>query len=95
MSLLDSPVFPSRRAALFRGTDLWSCAACGALFPQNDDGVRVLVIHYDHYKWSQAAFFDEGVDSEYEIVRPRGLQHSISGFCAKSFGEVSPQWTLS
>ncbi len=36
------------------------------------EDVRVLVVSYDEHKRSQASFFDEGVDAEYEINRPRG-----------------------
>jgi ubiquinone/menaquinone biosynthesis C-methylase UbiE len=72
MLLLDLAVCPTCRAEISRSTDLWSCTACTTLFPQNDDGVRVLATHYDDYKRKQADFFDEDVDHEYEIVRPRG-----------------------
>src|SRR5437764_2192159 len=71
VSLLDLAVCPKCRAAISRETEPWVCTGCDAQFPL-DDGARVLIVDYDDYKRAQAAFFDDGVDSEYEITRPRG-----------------------
>jgi ubiquinone/menaquinone biosynthesis C-methylase UbiE len=72
MGLLDLAVCPNCRAEISRSTGSWSCTRCKASFPQDSEGVRLLVVKYNDHKQTQAAFFDEGVDPEYEIVRPRG-----------------------
>jgi ubiquinone/menaquinone biosynthesis C-methylase UbiE len=72
MPLLDLAVCPDCRVELSRGPDPWICTACGASFPRAHEDVRILVTQYDRHKQTQATFFDDDVDSEYEIVRPRG-----------------------
>jgi ubiquinone/menaquinone biosynthesis C-methylase UbiE len=71
-SLLDLAVCPNCRTAIARDVEPWFCKGCSSPFPISDDGVRILVLNRDDYKRAQTAFFDEGVDPEYEIVRPRG-----------------------
>src|SRR5207248_11515005 len=68
VSLLDVAVCPKCRAAILRETDPWVCTECDAEFPL-DDGARVLIVDHDDYKRAQAAFFDDGVDTEYESTR--------------------------
>jgi ubiquinone/menaquinone biosynthesis C-methylase UbiE len=72
VSLLDVAVCPNCRAAIVRDGEPWSCIACQASFPLDSDQVRVLTFADDEYKRAQADFFATAVDSEYEIVRPRG-----------------------
>jgi ubiquinone/menaquinone biosynthesis C-methylase UbiE len=70
--LLEVAVCPSCRAAIDRDAEPWLCTACAALFPLDAERVRVLTLNDDDYKRAQAEFFDTAVDSDYEIVRPRG-----------------------
>jgi ubiquinone/menaquinone biosynthesis C-methylase UbiE len=69
--LLDRAVCPQCQGPLSRDAEPWTCLTCHGSFGL-DDEVRILVSSYDDHKRAQALFFDEGVDREYEINRPRG-----------------------
>lgn len=63
-------VCPACRTAL--GRDAFDCPGCGARYEVRD-GIPVFVRADTAQKAEQAAFFDQGVDEEFEIERPTGL----------------------
>ncbi|MHB8642706.1 MAG: methyltransferase domain-containing protein [Gaiellaceae bacterium] len=64
-------VCPACRGTLNWGPDEAICRACAACYTV-DDGIALLLGETDSTKQAQAAWFDEEVDAEYEIERPRG-----------------------
>jgi SAM-dependent methyltransferase len=63
---------PACFGALGQGPDSLVCGDCEARYPISDGIPIVLPRDLDQQKLSQRAFFDEGTDDEWEIVRPFG-----------------------
>ena len=60
------------------------CRRCGQVFAMHD-GVPVLLMGAASSALEQAAWFDSGVDSEYEITRPRGTPKFHQWLLAQKF----------
>jgi SAM-dependent methyltransferase len=85
--MIVAAVCPSCRSPLGSLDAHMSCAGCERNF-WIEDGIPVLVVEDENYDQAQAAYFDEEVDAEFEIERPRGLPRLYEWLLREKFARA-------
>ncbi len=75
---------PACRSVFGQDAVRTTCLGCGRSF-EKKDGIPVLVVEDETRDDAQAAYFDDAVDAEFEIERPRGLPRLYAWLLREKF----------